>query len=73
MAQLSQKVEINIAAIPVSGFGGMCMVIVSLVAAAAIPATRWFMLAALVSGIVFGVGLIWTRHGGRRVTAGQTP
>ncbi len=62
MGQLPHKVEINIAAIPVRGFGGLCLVIVSLVATATIPATRWFMLAGIVTGIAVAVGLIWKRR-----------
>lgn len=61
MTDLPRKVEINLAAIPVTGFGGMCMVIASLVCAIALPPTRWFMLAAIAAGVVFGVAMILCR------------
>ena len=62
MAQLPRKVEINIASIPVAGFGGACMVVASIICAAALPQTRWFMLAALVAGIMCGAAMIFMRR-----------
>ena len=66
MTSLPGKVEINLAAIPVTGFGGLCLVVASLVCAVALPPTRWFMLAAIAFGIVFGVALILIRRAGER-------
>jgi hypothetical protein len=62
MAELPRKVEINIAAIPVAGFGGACMVIASLVCSVALPQTRWFMLLAVVVGLVLGAAMICLRR-----------
>lgn len=74
MAELPRKVDINLAAIPVRGFGGMCMVVTSVVCAASLPQTRWFMLAALVAGIVFGGAMILLRAGkGARPSHGAPP
>jgi hypothetical protein len=76
MTELPRKVEINLAAIPVSGFGGMCMVIASLVCAASLTQTRWFMIAGLATGVVFGCAMIWLRRTGESSTptdTGQPP
>ena len=62
MAELPRKVEINLAAIRVAGFGGLCMVIASLACAAALPQTRWFMLAGISAGVLFGVVRIVLRR-----------
>ena len=71
MTSLPGKVEINLAAIPVAGFGGLCLVVASLVCAVALPPTRWFMLAAIASGIVFGVALILIRRAGEHARPGD--
>ena len=56
------RAEINIAAIPVAGVGGLGMVVASLICAASLPPTRWFMLASIVAGAVFGAAMILRRR-----------
>jgi hypothetical protein len=64
MTQLPGKLDINIAAVPVRGFGGFCMVVASLICAASLAPTRSFMLAGIAVGIVFGVARIVMRGAG---------
>ena len=71
MTKLPRKVEINLAAIPVTGFGGMCMVIASLACAVALPPTRWFMIAAIAAGIVFGGAMILIKRIGGQNRRGR--
>jgi len=54
--------DINIARIPVSGIGGLGMVVVAAVTAFAMPALRWLAAAALVGGIAIGLTLIGVRN-----------
>ena len=62
MAELPRKVEINIASIRVAGFGGLCMVVASLLCAVSLPQTRWFILAGIAAGTLFGVARIVSRR-----------
>ena len=62
MASLPARVDINIAAIPVRGFGGACLVAASLVCAAVLPETRWFMAAGTATGVLFGALMILIRR-----------
>jgi hypothetical protein len=62
MDELPATVQINIAAVPIKGFGGMCVVLASLVCAAILPETRWFMLSAAATGAMFGALLIALGH-----------
>jgi membrane protease YdiL (CAAX protease family) len=64
MTHLPVRMEINIAAIPVRGFGGFCILVASLICAASLPPARWFMLAGIAAGVVFGVARIATRGDG---------
>ena len=64
MAQLPLTIGINIASVPVRGFGGMCMVVASVVCAATLPETRWFMFSAVAVGAVWGTLLIAIRRAG---------
>jgi hypothetical protein len=69
MTQLPGRLDINIAAIPVKGFGGFCMMVASLICAVSLAPTRWFMLAGIAVGVVFGVGRIaMLGAGGGRTT-----
>ncbi len=67
MPQLPVRMDINIAAIPVRGFGGFCVVVASLICAASLPAVRWFMIAGIAAGVVFGVARIAMHGVGRGV------
>ena len=62
MASVPARVDINIAAIPVRGFGGACLVAASLVCAAVLPETRWFMAAGTATGVLFGALMILIRR-----------
>jgi hypothetical protein len=62
MASLPARVEINLAAIPVKGFGGGCLVAASLICAAVLPETRWFIAAGVAVGVLFGVSMILIRR-----------
>lgn len=53
--------DINIARIPVSGIGGLGMVVAAVVVAIALPALRWVAVASLVGGIAVGLTLIGAR------------
>ncbi len=53
--------DINIARIPVSGIGGLGMVVGAVVVAIALPALRWVAVASLVGGIAIGLTLIGAR------------
>jgi hypothetical protein len=64
MTHLPVRMEINIAAIPVRGFGGFCIVVASLICASSLPAARWFMLAGIAAGVVFGIARIAMRGAG---------
>ena len=67
MAPLPGRVEINIASIPVKGFGGACLVLAALICAAILPQTRWFMAAGIAAGVVFGTAMIVIRRRQQRV------
>ena len=54
--------DINIARIPVSGIGGLGMVVAAAVVAIALPALRWVAVAALVGGMAVGLTLIGARN-----------
>lgn len=62
MVPLPRTVEINIAAIPVRGFGGACLVLTSLICAAVLPETRVFMGAATATGVLCGALMIAIRR-----------
>ena len=62
MVPLRRTVEINIAAVPVRGFGGACLVVASLICAAVLPETRWFMAAAITAGMGLGALMIAMRR-----------
>ena len=62
MVTLPRTVEINIAAVPVRGFGGACLVLASLICAAVLPETRWFMAAAVATGTAYGALMIVIRR-----------
>jgi hypothetical protein len=62
MATLPNTVQINIAAVPVRGFGGACLVLASLICATVLPETRWFMVTALATGAGFGAVMIAIRR-----------
>lgn len=66
MASLPARVDINLAAIPVRGFGGACLVAASLVCAAVLPETRWFMAAGTATGVLFGTLMIVMRRRSER-------
>jgi hypothetical protein len=67
MAPSSDRVEINLAAIPVRGFGGACLVVTALICAAILPQTRWFMAAGIAAGVLFGISMIVIRQRRQRV------
>jgi hypothetical protein len=62
MASVPTSVDINIAAVPVRGFGGACLVLSSLICAAVLPETRWFMAAGTASGVLLGALMIVIRR-----------
>ena len=62
MVPLPASVDINLAAIPVRGFGGACLVLASLISAAVLPETRWFMAAGILTGVLFGTSMIVIRR-----------
>jgi hypothetical protein len=66
MALLPSRVEINIAAVPVRGFGGVCLVAASIVCSAVLPETRWFMTASVTAGVLVGVLMIAIHRGRER-------
>jgi hypothetical protein len=63
MAPFPARVEINLAAIPVRGFGGACLVLSSIICAAVLPETRWFMAVSSVAGVVTGALMILIHRG----------
>ena len=63
MAALPGRVEINIAAVPVRGFGGACLVLASIICSAVLPETRWFMAASVTTGALAGALMIVIRRG----------
>lgn len=54
--------DINIARIPVSGIGGLGLVVAAAGVAIALPALRWLAVASLVGGIAIGLTLIGARN-----------
>jgi hypothetical protein len=62
MTSLPQTIEINLAAIPVRGFGGACLVLASFICASVLPETRWFMVLAGAAGTAFGGAMILIRR-----------
>ncbi len=54
--------DINIARIPVSGIGGLGMVVAAVCVALALPALRWVAVASLVGGMAVGLTLIGARN-----------
>ena len=54
---------INISRIPVSGIGGLGLVVTVVIIAIALPPLQWFLMGALASGLLLGMVLIaWRRH-----------
>jgi hypothetical protein len=54
--------DINIARIPVSGIGGLGLVVAAAGVAIALPALRWLAVASLVGRIAIGLTLIGARN-----------
>lgn len=57
-----EQSDINISKIPVSGLGGLGLVIAAVGVAIALPALRWLAVASLVGGVAIGLLLIGTRN-----------
>jgi hypothetical protein len=59
---LAREGDINIARIPVSGLGGLGMVVAAVLVAIVLPALRWVAVASLVGGVALGLTLIGARN-----------
>jgi hypothetical protein len=66
MTPFPARLEINLAAIPVRGFGGACLVLASIIGSAVLPETRWFMTASAATGVLAGLLMIVARRGFER-------
>ena len=59
---MEHRNEINISRIPVSGLGGLGLVVAAFGVAVALPALRWLSIASLVGGVAIGLFLIGARN-----------
>jgi hypothetical protein len=66
---VSQRDEINISHIPVSGIGGLGMVAAAIAVAIAQPGLRWPATVSLLGGVAIGLAVIGLRHRGARHAA----
>jgi hypothetical protein len=59
---MTEHPEINISHIPVSGIGGLGMIVAAIVVAIALPQLRWLAMTSLSGGAAVGLALIGARH-----------